>query len=373
MDWSPDNCLRCKRLLCFNIEFGDVDRGVGGELFVFRETVRRGWPPCIYAIPFTFCCKLLRGWIDLYTEDVSQEEGDSGIRWELALPPASIRALSQALRDLKACVFLALMGHRRIATGVLRSVLEKYLVALWFYARQVKLFIEHREPPEKVLKEFIDDVLLYFGGAEEEEEEGKERREEYVVPDSEIRFVKRWLSDKKKAPHIKGGYLSGSFILLWLKAFGNWLAKERKYQIRLQDLLGEDADVIPSYTVVEKELCGSLKKQLDRYVHAAKESYESFSERCPLCFAAVYYDEDELKSFTKYYQDILFFIFTLLYKTLRLANPECRNQLLKEVREALEGFKKVLEEASQETGIRIDERILSRRLRHLIYTGIVRI
>lgn len=112
---SDIKCFSCEFIKCIDF-FGGGERGEG-EFAVLRETIKlHGFPPCIPGGCLYCLCRLF----------LALSKNDDYI----GLPVTEM--LVQCMYDLKSSVFLAFCGHYRSAIQVLRSVVENFLVGLYF-------------------------------------------------------------------------------------------------------------------------------------------------------------------------------------------------------------------------------------------------
>ena len=196
---SHKQCFKCQYLPCINL-YSDTE-GRYGELYVLSKYKDVGIPPCSIGVFMYSLCQLTR---HIYEKTQS---------------PA-LEMYIQGLRDFKASIILLFTGHYRTSIALLRSVLEMFLVGIYFDARYFSA--ENEKKAEEILLE-IEDFL----------------NEKYEVP-KEIRLL-------ANQPHKKK--LDYSLILEYLTRMGGIYKGHEKYLKRLKrDFL---IPYVPIYLIFE--------------------------------------------------------------------------------------------------------------------------
>ena len=286
---SHKQCFKCQYLPCINL-YSDT-KGRYGELYVLSKYKDVGIPPCSIGVFMYSLCQLTR-----YIYEKTQS-------------PA-LEMYIQGLRDFKASIILLFTGHYRTSIALLRSVLEMFLVGIYFDARYFSA--ENEKKAEEILLE-IEDFL----------------NEKYEVP-KEIRLL-------ANQPHKKK--LDYSLILEYLMRMGGIYKGHEKYLKRL------------------KRDFEKLINELNGYIHAKR--LEIIKPYCPPCPAAVALNRKEHETCIELMQTT----FSLILKLLFLTHISEEHLKEKELWEESLLWITWIEEVQADTGLKL---IFSKHLEDLI-------
>jgi len=139
-----DSCSNCKQISCLNLfrHTKNGDEFIGGELYVYK----------------------LINVNKIHDEELSLFVCKNGKLFQsacfviaplnVALPNERIAVIcNEVIRDMKASLYLAMSGHYRQATIILRCVFENFLFGLYFYAEE-HIFAKNDDEKKDVQRNF---------------------------------------------------------------------------------------------------------------------------------------------------------------------------------------------------------------------------